>query len=94
MDLERLAARARGQFGIPDITAEAINCDGCLTDYDRLCGYCHECRVCTCTSARDTLNCAQRDDFGCRTLGTFIGMAAAARDNLNSLRSSLNARVH
>lgn len=89
--LERMAVKAREEWGIPDATAASIMCDGCLSNSDRLCGFCYECQVRACAKRRSVENCAHCDDYGCDTLEAFFAMAPKARTNLESIRAGLAA---
>ena len=89
--LERLAARAREEYGQPDATAASTRCDGCLADSERLCGYCAVCDVRACAMALNLANCAHCDDYGCQKLETFWGMAPEARITLDQIRAGLVA---
>ena len=87
--LERMAARAREEFNMPDASAETAMCDGCLADSDRLCGYCYQCGVRACARDRSLVNCAHCDDYGCEQLKAFWQMAPQARNTLDSIRAEL-----
>lgn len=89
--LERLAARARKEFGLADITAEATMCDGCRSNSERKCGYCAQCQVRACAVGRDMINCAHCDNYGCQTLEAFFAMATEARATLDGIRAGLVA---
>ena len=89
--LERLAAKARKEYGMPDATAASTMCDGCLATSDRLCGYCYECQVRACGIARGVVNCAHCDDYACETLEGFWNMAPEARTMLDGIRAGLAA---
>jgi hypothetical protein len=89
--LERLAARAREEFGMPNATAESATCDGCLSNSNRLCGYCYECQVRACATGREVANCAHCDDYPCNTLEAFWRMAPEARATLHGIRTRLVA---
>ena len=89
--LEKLAARAREEFGMPDVTVEASMCDGCLSTSKRLCSYCDQCQVRACAVGRGVVNCAHCDDYGCETLETFFAMASEARATLEGIRAGLVA---
>lgn len=89
--LERMAARAREEFNMPDATVEETMCDGCLSNSDRLCGFCHQCQVRACALDRDVVNCAYCDDYGCDTLQAFWQMAPEARTTLDGIRPGLVA---
>ena len=89
--LERMAARAREQFNNPDLTVESALCDSCLSDSERLCGYCFECQVRACGMERGVVNCAYCDDYGCEKIEGFFGMAPNARTTLDGIRADLMA---
>jgi hypothetical protein len=89
--LERMAARAREEFNMPDASVQTTMCDGCLADSDRLCGYCYQCSVRACAMERGVANCAHCDDYGCEHLQAFWKMAPAARTSLDSIRVQLVA---
>ncbi|MGD2039505.1 MAG: DUF3795 domain-containing protein [Anaerolineae bacterium] len=85
--LERMAARTREEFNMPGVTAESVQCDGCPSGSDRLCGYCYDCAVRACALSRGVVTCAHCDDYGCATLETFLGMATQARSTLEAIRA-------
>lgn len=89
--LEKLAARAREEFGMPDVTVEATMCDGCLSNSERMCGYCTQCQVRACAVGRGAVNCAHCDDYGCETLESFFAMAGEAQATLEGIRAALVA---
>ncbi|MGD8399129.1 MAG: DUF3795 domain-containing protein [Anaerolineae bacterium] len=89
--LERLAARAREEYGQPDATAASTMCDGCLAEGDRLCGYCAACDVRACAVALGVANCAHCDDYACHKLEGFWAMAPKARATLDGIRAGLVA---
>jgi hypothetical protein len=89
--LERLADRAREEFGMPDVTVEATMCNGCLSNSERMCGYCAQCQVRACAVGKGMVNCAHCDDYRCETLEAFFGMAAEARATLDGIRAGLAA---
>ena len=89
--LEAMAAKAREEYGVPDATADSVLCDGCLATTGRQCGYCYQCQVRACAVDRGVANCAHCPDFGCEVLEAFLGMAPAARQNLDRIRAGLVA---
>lgn len=89
--LERLAKKAREEYGMANATLESTMCDGCLSNSDRLCGYCYECGVRACATGRGMVNCAHCDDYTCETLEGFFGMAPQARVTLDGIRAGLAA---
>ena len=89
--LEAMAAKAREEYGQPQATAEGVLCDGCLTTTGRQCGYCSVCEVRSCAVDRGMANCAHCHDYACQKLESFFGMAPAARDTLEVIRTRLVA---
>lgn len=89
--LERMAAKAREEYGQPQATAQGVLCDGCLATTGRQCGYCSECQVRACAVERGMVNCAHCPDYACQKLEGFFGMAPVARDTLESIRAGLAA---
>jgi hypothetical protein len=87
--LERLAQRARTEFGLADATAETTMCDGCLTESGRQIGYCATCEIRACGMARGVLNCAHCADYACDKLESFFAQATEARPMLDEIRASL-----
>lgn len=92
--LERLAQRAREEFGVEDATPESSMCDGCLTDSGRQIGYCAVCGIRACGVARGVVNCAHCDDYVredavCEKLEGFFAQATDARSVLDEIRASL-----
>lgn len=89
--LERLAKKAREEYGMSDATVEAAMCDGCLSNSDRLCGYCAQCQVRACAMERGMVNCAHCTNYTCETLESFFGLAPDARTTLDGIRAGLAA---
>jgi len=87
--LERLAARARDEFGIPDATTESAMCDGCLADNGRQIGYCAVCEIRACGVARSVVNCAYCAEYACEKLTGFFERAPDAQTVLDGIRQSL-----
>jgi hypothetical protein len=92
--LERVAQRAREEFGVEDATALTAMCDGCLDDDGRQIGYCATCEIRACALARGLggpppLNCAYCDDYACETLARFLAHEPEARTVLEVIRASL-----
>ena len=79
----------RVAFNAPDMPLALVTCDGC-TSSGRLGGYCNDCPVRACATARDVVNCAYCDNFEtCEKLQTFIADVPDAGENLAAIRASL-----
>lgn len=89
--LERMAKKAREEYGMSDATAEATMCDGCLSNSDRMCGHCAQCQIRACAVGRGMVNCAHCTDYTCEKLENFFGMAPDARTTLDGIRARLAA---
>jgi hypothetical protein len=89
--LERVAAQWREEFNAPNITAEGVLCDGCLTDLGHKFGHCHECQIRACGMHRDVVNCAYCEAYACDTLQEFFGFVPGARTLLDGIRASIAA---
>jgi hypothetical protein len=88
--LERVAAQWREEFDSPDITADSILCDGCLsTNGDRRIGYCDTCEIRACALERGVANCAHCTDYACARLEGFLAHAVGARAVLDGIRAAL-----
>lgn len=88
--LEQLAIKAREMLNKPDLTAQDVMCDGCL-GAGRKIGYCAECEIRACASARGLTNCAYCAGYACDKLTAFFGMAAEAQRTLDEIRRALSA---
>jgi hypothetical protein len=87
--LERLAQRARDEFGLEDATPETTMCDGCLTESGRQIGSCATCEIRACAVARGMPNCARCADYPCDKLASFLAHETEARSLLDEIRASL-----
>ncbi len=87
--LERLAQRAREEFGMEDATAETTMCDSCLADDGRQIPYCATCEIRTCAMERGVANCAHCAEYACEQLEGFFAHASEARSVLDEIRQPL-----
>ena len=88
---ERLAAKARDEYGDANATAEGVTCDGCLAFSGRLCGYCARCEIRACGAARQVENCGACPEYTtCEKIAGFIQMVPAVRSTLDSIHASLS----
>ena len=55
-----------------NIKPEDINCDGCLTDGDRIFNYCKICEIRQCARGKQVENCAYCEDYACEKLNNFF----------------------
>ena len=85
--LERVATQWRESFDAPDVTAQSINCDGCLQDDGHKCAHCFECQIRACAIERELANCAHCADYSCEKLEGFFAFAPEARALLDGLHA-------
>jgi len=86
---ERVAAQWREEYDAPDITADAINCDGCLTDKGHKFAHCFNCEIRACSMERGLINCAHCADYACERLEGFFGFVPEAQAVLEGVRGAL-----
>lgn len=86
---ERLALRAREEYGAADATAEGVTCDGCLAFHGRLSGYCTKCEIRACGVERSVDNCGVCPDYTtCEKIAGFIEMVPAVKITLDTIYAS------
>jgi len=79
----------RVDFGAPEMPLAAVTCDGCISS-GRLGGYCPECPVRACASAKGVENCAYCEEYEtCETLNGFIANIPSAKENLEAIRAAM-----
>ncbi len=83
--LERVAEKWSKEFNAPGLTAETIQCDGCMTEGRKI-GHCSECKMRLCAIERGLANCAACPDYACETLAGFLQSVPQAKANLDALR--------
>lgn len=84
--LEAVAAQWRTAFNLPDLQAESILCDGCLTTNGRLSGYCRTCQIRACALEHAVDNCAGCTEYICEKLNGFFTHAPEAKQRLDAVR--------
>jgi len=84
---EALLARWRVEYSAPDMTLEAVTCDGCLAGA-RHGGYCSACPIRACAVSLGHRTCADCDQYAsCDMLEHFLTLAPQAKANLEALRA-------
>jgi hypothetical protein len=86
--LERVAAQWREDYNAPNITAESVVCDGCLSVDGRHCSHCFECDIRACGVGRGVANCGTCADYACEKIERFFGFVPDARAVLDEVRRS------
>ena len=83
---QALLDKWRIEYSAPDMTLEAVTCDGCLAGA-RHGGYCAECPIRACAVSLSHSTCAECEQYAsCDKLAHFFTLAPHARENLEALR--------
>ena len=85
--LEHIAEKWSREFNSPGLTADTIQCDGCLA-VGRKIGHCSECPIRLCVLERSLANCAECPEYACQQLAGFLQNVPQAKANLEALRAS------
>jgi hypothetical protein len=85
---KEVAEEWQKQFNV-EVKPEDINCDGCLSDSDRLVGHCYVCEIRKCGQEKGVVNCAYCADYACDKLEKFFQMAPMFRAVLDEIKSGL-----
>ncbi|MGE5599311.1 MAG: DUF3795 domain-containing protein [Bacteroidota bacterium] len=84
--LERLARKAREEYGQPDATADGVRCDGCPGETGRKISFCATCEIRACAIARGAANCGACHEYAvCEKIAEFFGMAPKAKEVLDEI---------
>ncbi len=82
---KRLAEIFTRQYG-RTYQPEDINCDGCITDGQRLFSYCSLCEIRKCAREKAIENCAHCNDYPCGKLSKLFSQYSKAKETLDNLR--------
>lgn len=72
-----------------ELKPEDINCDGCISNSERLFGHTKVCEIRKCGLDKKIKNCAYCDEYACEKLTDFFKVAPEAKNNLDEVRKSL-----
>ncbi len=72
------------QYGA-DITAQNINCMGCMEPGVKF-NHCNECEYRACVRSKGLKNCSECGDFPCEIISKFFEYVPFAKANLEELR--------
>ncbi|MBC8496785.1 MAG: DUF3795 domain-containing protein [Anaerolineales bacterium] len=89
--LEQVAAQWSEEYNVPDITVEAVICDGCLGTDGHKCAHCSDCEIRACAMERGVVNCAHCDEYICEKLEGFFGFVPDVRVTLDAIHAGLAA---
>jgi hypothetical protein len=82
---EKTAKKWAEQFSSPEITAETINCMGCLQEGVKF-AHCYECEIRNCAHAKGYRTCAECKDLEtCSIVGAIFQYMPELKENLKSL---------
>ena len=84
----RVAELWTKQYG-EEYKPEDINCDGCLTDGQRIFRYCNVCEIRKCARERDVENCAHCEEYACEKLSKAFNEYKPAKEVLDDIRASV-----
>jgi hypothetical protein len=68
-----------------NLTAEHINCNGCMEAGVHF-SHCNECDYRACVRSKGLTSCADCSDYPCEMLEQFFGFVPKAKENLEALR--------
>ncbi len=80
----KTAAHYNKKFGF-DVTAQDINCDGCLSEGGKLIAYCQNCEIRECCQDKGLEHCAVCDDQPCEKLAAFHQFSPDAKASFDLL---------
>lgn len=69
-------------YKLEDIT----DCDGCLTEGERLFSACKTCPIRKCAQEKKLINCAYCTDYACRNLEQFFNTEPTAKTRLDNIK--------
>jgi len=76
------------QFNMP-VKPEDVNCDGCMSDSERIVAYANICGIRKCAREKELENCAYCDEYPCEKLTKWFSTVPQARTALEEIRKSL-----
>ena len=71
------------------MTAEDINCVGCIATEGKHIGQCFVCEVRKCGQEKGVENCAYCEDYACDNLNKYFALAPVMKDNLEKIRDEI-----
>lgn len=90
--LEMVAADWRQRYRCPEIAADNIRCNGCMTEGGPKCGHCETgCGVRRCAMDKKVSTCSQCDAFPCTVVSDLYGFMGEQGERLRALQFSLRA---
>jgi hypothetical protein len=74
------------KYGLNYKLEDITNCDGCLTDGNRLFTACSTCPIRNCAREKELTNCAYCPDYPCDNLKQFFNSEPSAKVRLDKIR--------
>jgi hypothetical protein len=71
-----------------DIKPEDINCDGCLSEGERIFNYCKVCEIRKCGKEKGLKNCGHCGEYPCQKLDFIFNNAPDAKKRLDKMNPS------
>jgi hypothetical protein len=81
--------RCKEQYGIEYKLEDITDCDGCITDSERLFIASKKCPVRNCAKQKGLINCAYCGDYVCETLNKFFRTDPDAKKRLDEIRNNI-----
>ena len=82
---ERTAEKWKTEYGVHNMTADMINCTGCMEEGVKI-GYCAECAIRKCVIQKEFRTCADCNLLeDCQVVGSMHKFVPDALNNLKSL---------
>ncbi len=82
---QRVAEIFTKQYG-KEYKPEDINCDGCLSDSQRIFSYCNACEIRKCAKEKNVANCGSCADYPCEKLSKLFAEYSKAKETLDEIR--------
>ncbi len=88
--LEMVAADWRKRYQCPDIKAELIPCDGCMTEGGRKCYHCdNSCTIRPCAIAKGVQICSECPEYPCERLTEFFGYVKGQSESMKKMLDAI-----
>lgn len=86
---KRVAEIFTKQYG-KEYKPEDINCDGCLSDTQRIFEYCNVCEIRKCGMEKKVKNCAYCSEYPCDKLSKLFSQYPKAKETLDEIKHELS----
>jgi hypothetical protein len=79
----------KAHYGIEYRYEDINDCDGCISNSEKLFIGCSDCKIRKCASQKEIENCAYCNDYPCDNLNDMLNSEPEARKRLDGVRSYL-----